>query len=144
MPRRLTPGPRHQQTLAEAVETQGVGFLTGADVTIRFVPATYHGIQFQRLDVEGSEPIPAHIDYAVPRDRRTAISNRDVTVELTEHVLAALAGLQIDNCLVQVDAVVEMPDSDGSALAFVNTLQVRKSCRKTNPGSASWWNIPHR
>lgn len=122
MLRRVAPGPRHQQTLAEPVETQGVGFLTGADVTIRFLPAApYHGIQFQRLDVPGSEPIPAHIDYAVPRDRRTALATRDVTVELTEHVLAALAGLQIDNCLVQLDSV-ETPGCDGSALAFVDAL----------------------
>ena len=99
-----------------------MGFITGADVTVRFLPAAaHHGIQFQRLDVPGSEPIPAHIDYAIPRDRRTALANRDVTVELTEHVLAALAGLQVDNCLVQVDAP-EMPGCDGSSMAFVDAL----------------------
>jgi UDP-3-O-acyl N-acetylglucosamine deacetylase len=108
--------------LAEPVETQGVGFFTGADVTLRFLPAAaHHGIQFQRLDVPGSEPIPAQIDYAVPRDRRTVLANREVTVELTEHVLAALAGLQIDNCLVQLDAP-ETPGCDGSAMAFVDAL----------------------
>jgi UDP-3-O-acyl N-acetylglucosamine deacetylase len=122
MLRRVAAGSRRQQTLAEPVETQGVGFLTGADVTVRFLPAApYYGIQFQRRDVPGSEPIPAHIDYAVPRDRRTAIANRDATVELTEHVLAALVGLQIDNCLVQLDSV-ETPGCDGSALAFVEAL----------------------
>lgn len=122
MPGRNVSPLRRQQTLAEPVEAQGVGFITGADVTIRFLPAApHHGIQFQRLDVPGSEPIPAHIDYAIPRDRRTALANRDVTVELTEHVLAALAGLQVDNCLVQVDAP-ETPGCDGSSMAFVEAL----------------------
>ncbi|MCA9072445.1 MAG: UDP-3-O-acyl-N-acetylglucosamine deacetylase, partial [Planctomycetaceae bacterium] len=44
--------PRQQHTLAETVETRGIGFLTGANVTVRFHPAPpHHGIQFQRLDV---------------------------------------------------------------------------------------------
>jgi UDP-3-O-[3-hydroxymyristoyl] N-acetylglucosamine deacetylase len=133
MLRRAATCPRQQQTLAEPVQTQGVGFLTGADVTIRFLPAApYHGIQFQRVDVPGSEPIPAHIDYEVPRDRRTAIANRDVIVELTEHVLAALAGLQIDNCLVQLDAV-ETPGCDGSSLAFVEALLSTEIVPQTEP-----------
>lgn len=133
MLRRAATYSRQQQTLAEPVQTQGVGFLTGADVTVRFLPAApYHGIQFQRLDVPGSEPIPAHIDYAVPRDRRTAIANRNVAVELTEHVLAALAGLQIDNCLIQLDAV-EMPGCDGSALAFVEALLNTEIVPQTEP-----------
>ncbi len=114
--------PRPQHTIAEPVETRGVGFFTGADVTVRFLPAPpHHGVQFQRLDVAGSEPIPAHIDYLVPRERRTALGNRDASVELTEHVLAALAGLQIDNCLVQLNGP-ELPGGDGSSLAFVDSL----------------------
>ncbi len=133
MPGRVASSPRLQQTLAEPVETQGVGFLTGADVTVRFLPAApHHGIQFQRLDVPGSEPIPAHIDYAIPRDRRTALANRDVTVELTEHVLAALAGLQIDNCLVQLDAP-ETPGCDGSSMAFVEALLSTEIVPQTEP-----------
>ncbi len=105
MPGRSVYRPRRQHTIADAVETQGVGFFTGADVSVRFLPAPpHHGVQFQRIDVPGSEPIPAHIDHLVLRERRTALANRDVTVELTEHVLAALAGLQIDNCLVQLSA----------------------------------------
>jgi UDP-3-O-[3-hydroxymyristoyl] N-acetylglucosamine deacetylase len=104
------------------VETSGVGFFTGADVNLRFLPAPpHHGVQFQRIDVPGSEPIPAHIDFAVPRPRRTALANRDVVVELTEHVLAALAGLEIDNCLIQLDAG-EVPGGDGSAMMFVDAL----------------------
>ncbi len=119
---RSSSSSREQQTLAEPVQTQGVGFFTGAVVTLQFLPApANHGIQFQRIDVPGSEPIPAQIDYTIFRERRTVLANRDVTVELTEHVLAALAGLQVDNCLIQMDNV-EVPGGDGSALAFVEAL----------------------
>ena len=104
------------------METRGVGFFSGADVNLRFLPAPpHHGVQFQRIDVPGSQPIPAHIDFAVPRHRRTALANRDVVVDLTEHVLAALAGLEIDNCLIQLDAG-EVPGGDGSAMMFVDVL----------------------
>lgn len=113
---------RPQRTIQKPVETAGIGFLTGADVTIRFLPAEpNHGIAFQRTDCPGSEPVPALIEYAVPRRRRTAIEHRGVAVDLIEHVMAALAGLHIDNCLVQLNAA-EPPGCDGSALAFVEAL----------------------
>lgn len=117
-----TARQRAQQTLGRAVEVSGVGFLTGADVTLRFLPADVdHGIVFERTDCRGSEPIPAAIEYAVPRERRTAISYHGTTVEMTEHVLAALAGLKIDNCRVQLDAP-EPPGGDGSSQAFAEAL----------------------
>ena len=114
--------PRRQRTIARPAEFQGFGFLTGADVTLRFLPASENtGLRFQRVDLPGTEPIPATLDYVIPRQRRTAISNGAATVELIEHVMAALAGLQIDNCLVQVNAT-ECPGADGSSLAFVQAL----------------------
>jgi len=113
---------RQQQTIRSAVGTGGIGFLTGADVSIRFLPAPpNHGIVFQRTDRPGSEPIPARIEFTVPRQRRTAIEHRGVAVEMIEHVMAALAGLQIDNCLVELDAP-EPPGGDGSSLPFVSAL----------------------
>lgn len=114
--------PRRQQTLAHSVWTDGIGFITGADVRVYFhAAAPDHGIRFLRTDVPGSKAIPARIEYAIPRQRRTAISMDGVTVELTEHVMAALAGLQIDNCLVELNAA-EPPGCDGSAQAFVDAL----------------------
>jgi len=113
---------RRQRTIRSAVETGGIGFLTGADVSIRFLPAPEnHGIVFRRTDCPGSEPIPARIEFTVPRQRRTAIEHRGVAVEMVEHVMAALAGLQIDNCLVELNAP-EPPGADGSSLLFVNAL----------------------
>jgi UDP-3-O-acyl N-acetylglucosamine deacetylase len=113
---------RRQNTIARSGEVKGIGFITGADVTLRFLPAQPgHGIAFRRVDCRHSAPIPARLEYTVPRQRRTAIEHQGVVVELTEHVLAALAGLQIDNCLVELNAP-EPPGCDGSALDFAEAL----------------------
>lgn len=115
-------GHRPQRTIARETIVRGVGFLTGADITLRFLPApVHHGIAFQRLDCAGTAPVPARIENAIPRKRRTAIESQGVTIEMTEHVMAALAGLQVDNCLVQIDAP-EPPGCDGSALDFSRAL----------------------
>lgn len=114
--------PRSQRTIVHPAELSGVGFFTGADVRVRFLPANEDaGIAFLRTDVSGAEPIPALIEYTVPRFRRTAIERRGVSVELIEHVMAALAGLRIDNCLVEINAP-EPPGLDGSCLAFAEAL----------------------
>lgn len=115
---------RRQRTLRQAAEVSGVGFLTGANIKLRFLPAPAgHGIAFQRTDqlAIGRPSIPATIDFAVPRERRTAVERDGIAVEMTEHVLAALAGLRIDNCLVQLNAP-EPPGCDGSSRAFVDAL----------------------
>jgi UDP-3-O-acyl N-acetylglucosamine deacetylase len=113
---------RRERTIRKSVEVQGVGFLTGRDVTLRFLPAAARsGLQFLRADCPGTSAVPARIEYTVPRERRTAISHQGVTIEMIEHVMAALAGLQIDNCLVELDAP-EPPGMDGSSLAFADAL----------------------
>lgn len=114
--------PRRQRTIARPARYHGFGFLTGADVTLCFLPADEDtGIRFQRVDLPGTPSIPATLEFVAPRQRRTSISNGSATVELIEHVMAALAGLQIDNCLVQVNAP-EAPGADGSCLGFVQAL----------------------
>jgi len=113
---------RSQRTIARAASVTGVGFLTGADVTLRFAPARPgHGIAFLRTDRLYAPPIPALVSYTIPRARRTAIARCGVVVEMIEHVMAALAGLQIDNCLVELNAP-EPPGCDGSSLLFAKTL----------------------
>lgn len=115
------PG-RLQNTIARAGTLTGVGFFTGADVAVRFLPAEEQtGVRFQRVDLPGEPTIPATIHHAVSMHRRTALANGDATVELTEHVLAALAGLRIDNCIVQLNAP-ELPGCDGSAKPFADCL----------------------
>lgn len=113
---------RLQRTIAAAVDVTGVGFLTGADIHLRFTPAPVgHGIAFLRTDRLYAPPVPALVEYTVPRQRRTAIQRCGVTIEMVEHVMAALAGLQIDNCLVELDGP-EPPGCDGSSLLFAERL----------------------
>src|SRR5258708_5085184 len=96
---------RSQRTISRMAEVSGIGFLTGADICLRFQPAPpQHGISFLRTDRATASPIPALVEFTVPRQRRTAIECGGVTVEMIEHVMAALAGLQIDNCLVTLNA----------------------------------------
>ncbi|WP_417386574.1 UDP-3-O-acyl-N-acetylglucosamine deacetylase [Gimesia sp.] len=106
---------RNQRTLARSIQCSGVGIFTNSDVKIRFCPAPEnHGIQFVRTDLAGSKPIPALIENAVFKQRRTAIEYKGASVEMIEHVMAALAGLQIDNCRIEINAP-EAPCFDGSS-----------------------------
>jgi len=113
---------RSQKTIEHVASLKGFGLFTNADVNLQFCPADEnHGIVFQRLDLAGSPRIPADIDYIASEERRTKLVRGDVSVEMIEHVMAALAGLQIDNCLIQLDAP-ELPGCDGSSLPYVETL----------------------
>lgn len=113
---------RRQRTIAKPATLTGIGLFGSADVTLRFLPAPEnHGIAFRRIDVDAGVSIPALVDFVVDRPRRTALSRGGVTVETIEHVMAALYGLQIDNCLVELDAA-EPPVGDGSSQIFVDAL----------------------
>jgi len=113
---------RKQQTIARTAQVSGYGLFHGADVQLEFCPAPCdHGIIFERVDLARPVRIPALIDYVQPQSRCTQIVHQQVSVSVIEHVMAALAGLQIDNCLVRLDAP-EPPICDGSALAFVEAL----------------------
>jgi len=113
---------RSQQTIARVAEVKGLGFLWGSDIHLRFLPAEAdYGIRFARTDLVNTEPIPALVEYTIPRERRTVIEHGPARVEMIEHVMAALAGLQVDNCLVEVNAP-EPPGGDGSSLLFAEAI----------------------
>ncbi len=113
---------RWKRTLAHSASVHGVGFFHGSDVTCRFLPAEAGtGIVFERTDLPEKPTVPARIDRVVPSERRTAIQQGAASVEMIEHVMAALAGLRIDNCLIQIDAG-ECPGCDGSSRPFVEAL----------------------
>lgn len=113
---------RNQHSIGRPVEVSGVALFSSVPSTVRFLPAPPHtGIRFRRSDLPGSPEIPATVDWVVPCERRTALEKNGVRVELTEHILAAIAGLQIDNIVVDVSAA-ECPGCDGSSLAFVEAL----------------------
>jgi UDP-3-O-acyl N-acetylglucosamine deacetylase len=113
---------RYQRTLDHPVEVHGVGFLTGADVRLRFQPAPpCTGITFIRTDLHSAPPIPARVDHVTGTHRRTTLGRAPNHVGLVEHVLAALTGMRIDNCVVQLNGP-EPPGLDGSAQCFVQLL----------------------
>ena len=113
---------RQQSTIARPASVSGFGFWSGQDVTIEFQPAGAHaGIVFIRTDLAGAPRINAQIQNRVPGPRRTTLVDNGCAVEMVEHVMAALAGLQIDNCEVHVNRA-EMPGMDGSSISFVESL----------------------
>lgn len=113
---------RRQRTINSVAEIRGFALFSGAETTLRILPAEEgFGRAFLRTDLAGTAPVPATIGFAVDRHRRTAVANGEASVEMTEHVLAALAGLEIDNCLVEIDGP-ECPGLDGSALPIVEAV----------------------
>ncbi len=113
---------RLQRTIVRETEVRGVGFFHGADVAMRFRPAEADtGVVFVRADLPERPAVPAHIDHVIPRQRRTTLQHGEATVEMVEHVLAALSGLRVDNCLIEIDAP-ETPGCDGSSQEFVDAL----------------------
>jgi UDP-3-O-acyl N-acetylglucosamine deacetylase len=113
---------RNQQTIGMPVEVQGIGYVTGRHVRIRFRPAPAStGVVFVRTDLGPQACVAARADNVTGTARRTTLGQPPVYVSLVEHVLAALSGLRIDNCFVELDAP-EPPGLDGSAQALVNAL----------------------
>ena len=113
---------RNQRTVASPAVTTGVGYWSGRDVRVEFRPAAAGtGIVFVRADLPESPRIPATVEHRVEVPRRTVLRHGEIGVEMVEHIMAALAGLQVDNCEVWVDQA-EMPGCDGSCLPFVEAL----------------------
>lgn len=116
------PSSRQQQTIAGPASVAGFGYWTGRDVSVEFRPAPVDaGVTFVRRDLGRSARIHATIANRIEAVRRTSLRHGDATVEMIEHVMAALSGLRIDNCEVWVSSA-EMPGCDGSAKAFVDAL----------------------
>jgi UDP-3-O-acyl N-acetylglucosamine deacetylase len=116
------PVARRQRTIARPASAAGFGYYSGRDVRVEFWPAAEEeGITFVRHDLGPSARVPATVACRVEAPRRTSLERDGVRVDMVEHVLAALAGLGVDNCEVWVDAQ-EMPGCDGSARAFVEAI----------------------
>lgn len=111
-----------QRTIAREASLKGRGLFSGEEATITFKPAPVgHGIVFVRTDLARPVRIPALVQHVTRRSRRTAIRNGADSVETIEHVMAALHGLSIDNCEVEISGS-ECPGVDGSSLPYVDLL----------------------
>jgi UDP-3-O-[3-hydroxymyristoyl] N-acetylglucosamine deacetylase/3-hydroxyacyl-[acyl-carrier-protein] dehydratase len=111
-----------QHTIKKPVSIDGVGLHTGMDCHLTFKPAPEnHGYKFQRVDLPGQPVIDADVDYVVDTSRGTTLEHNGCRINTVEHVLAALAGMEVDNVLIQLDGP-EPPIMDGSSKAFVDML----------------------
>ena len=122
MIRRTVP----QKTISKQISLSGVGLHTGKHVNITFKPAPADtGLVFVRDDVDGDNLINAHIKYISNTDRGTNLDNGLFRIHTSEHVLAAITGLDIDNCFICLDGP-EVPIMDGSSKFFINALEKAK------------------
>ncbi len=106
-----------QRTVARRVSLTGVGLHSGRPATLTLAPAAADaGIIFVRMDLDVE--IPARNEHVADTTLSTNIALGETRVSTVEHVLAALHGMGIDNCRVEVDSP-EVPILDGSAAPFV-------------------------
>lgn len=114
---------RNEHTIAEQALVSGRGYWSGRGINVRFLPALAGtGVRFVRTDLPGKPAVNACVDYRADYALRTVLQDGDARVEMIEHVMAALYGLGIDNCIVEVDAG-EMPGLDGSSAGFIYALR---------------------
>ena len=112
-----------QHTISNPVSLKGVGIHTGREVNLTFKPAEENfGYAFCRTDLPEKPIIEANINYVVNTDRGTNLDKNGIKIKTSEHVLAALVGMEIDNILIELDAS-EPPIMDGSSKYFVEALQ---------------------
>jgi len=114
---------RKQKTIKNEVTLSGVGLHTGNKVTMTFKPAPINnGYAFVRIDLEGEPIIEASAEYVINTQRGTNLEKRGVFVNTSEHVLAAVVALDIDNILIEINAP-EPPIMDGSSKHFITALE---------------------
>lgn len=115
--------PRNEQSLAANCVVSGRGYWSGREVVVRFGPAPAgSGIRFVRTDLPGRPACTATADHACSASFRTNLVCGAAKFQMIEHAMAALTGLRIDNCCVEIDGE-EFPGLDGSSQAFVEALQ---------------------
>lgn len=115
-----------QHSIKHEVSISGIGLHTGQEVTLTFKPAPInHGISFKRIDLEGHPIIEADVKYVTETDRGTTLDKKGVKLQTIEHVLAACAGLKLDNLLIELNGE-EPPILDGSSIQFMKALNKAK------------------
>lgn len=112
-----------QRTISRIVEYSGIGLFTGEEAKLRFKPSPANtGINFIRTDIANHPKVPASLETLSGSKRLISLEKNGVGVKSIEHVMAALAGLGIDNVEIEINGN-EVPAGDGSALLFTQMLQ---------------------
>jgi UDP-3-O-[3-hydroxymyristoyl] N-acetylglucosamine deacetylase / 3-hydroxyacyl-[acyl-carrier-protein] dehydratase len=111
-----------QRTVAQPLEFEGIGLHTGAAVRARILPAEETaGIRFRRVDLEDAPEIAATVGHVVDVERGTTLGVGEVRIHTVEHLLSALAGVHVDNALIELDGP-EPPAGDGSSSIFAERI----------------------
>jgi UDP-3-O-[3-hydroxymyristoyl] N-acetylglucosamine deacetylase/3-hydroxyacyl-[acyl-carrier-protein] dehydratase len=111
-----------QQTIGKPAVVEGVGLHTGERARVRFCPADPNtGIRFKRVDLPGQPEVAARLEHIASTDRGTSLQKGEAHVHTVEHLLAAVAALELDNLLIEV-AGPEIPIGDGSFKPFFDAL----------------------
>ena len=112
-----------QRTIKKAVSVTGKGLHTGILATVTFKPAPVnHWYKFKRVDLPNQPVIDADVDNVTDTERGTTLQQNGGKIATTEHLLAALVGLEIDNVLIEVNGP-EIPIMDGSSMPFIIALE---------------------
>lgn len=112
-----------QHTLAKPASITGTSLHTGEQVTLTLQPAPENfGFKFRRVDLEDKPFIPALVEKVQKVERATTIAEGGVNVHTVEHVISALAGMGVDNAIIEMDAN-EPPIVDGSSQPFVELIK---------------------
>jgi len=112
-----------QRTLKTVIGATGVGLHTGEKVLLTLRPAPVDtGIIFRRVDLDPVIDIPASLENVCDTRLSTTLEYQGTRVSTVEHLMAAFAGLHIDNAIVELDST-EVPIMDGSAAVFVFLIQ---------------------
>ncbi|HEY4205453.1 MAG TPA: bifunctional UDP-3-O-[3-hydroxymyristoyl] N-acetylglucosamine deacetylase/3-hydroxyacyl-ACP dehydratase [Puia sp.] len=131
--------PDKQHTLASIASISGTGLHTGIKVNMTLKPANPgFGYQFQRVDLPGQPIIKADCDLVTDTSRGTTLEEHGAKVSTVEHILAALVGLGVDNCLLELDGP-EIPIIDGSSEPFVEIIE--KAGVQEQDAAKAWYSI---
>jgi len=113
----------NQRTINNPIKAVGVGLHSGNEMTMELLPAPVNsGITFIRNDLDPEIEIPALYDYVGDTTLSTNLFKDGYKIGTIEHLLSAIAGLGIDNCIIKVDGP-EVPIMDGSASPYVFLIQ---------------------
>jgi UDP-3-O-[3-hydroxymyristoyl] N-acetylglucosamine deacetylase/3-hydroxyacyl-[acyl-carrier-protein] dehydratase len=124
---------RLQKTVRKSVSFSGVGLFTAQETHMTLRPADPGtGIVFVRTDLPGKPTVSAIVDNLNRRAHRTSLKQGRAEIEMVEHFLASLAGQEIDNLTIELDSD-GIPNTDGSALPFVELLQKAGSVEQNAP-----------
>lgn len=131
--------PDMQHTLASSVSISGTGLHTGILVDMTLKPANPgFGIHFQRIDLPNQPIIKADCDLVTDTSRGTTLQVGDAKVSTVEHVLAALVGMGVDNCLIELNGP-EIPIMDGSSMPFIELIE--KAGVLEQEAAKAWYSI---